>query len=228
MNKGEITFEPMDIESGIRKIRATIFLRKNSSETKQQDRKKFDIWIQYLDIILDQISKSDDIDFPPVLKEISRLNKNLIVIAMLQPSLKNIFNEIKVHFRREPGFERFHEELTRLGNGPKTARSLAWIGDTVIKSAILTKIVRLGISPEELHNKRQSLETNKNLSNLSDRWKLFEHRIHLDPEVPKPKSIEKIKGTLVESMFGIIFIEKGSPGVQEAISMIDTSENKMQ
>ena len=193
------------------------------SEIQQQDRNKVNRWIRNLERILDQISNVDEMDLPQALKEISQGNKNLIVMAMIQPSLKNTFNEINVHFHRVEGAE--SEVLKNLYASPEIAKSLAWIGDTAIKSAVLKKIWKQGISPKELHKARQSLETNENLSRLCDRWKLFEHRIHLDPEDPKSKSIKKIKGTLVESMFGVILIEKGSGGVQEVIPMIYGTEN---
>jgi len=84
----------------------------------------------------------------------------------------------------------------------------------------LMKIWRTGITTEELHNKRQALENNENLSKLSEKWKLFDYRIHFDPENPKDKTKQTIEGTLTEAIFGVIFIEREMKGVQDAIDLI--------
>jgi dsRNA-specific ribonuclease len=215
-----IKINTINIESNIRNIRDEIIIREKTPALKPKHRKKFDTWIEQLDSILDQITKINEIILPLIKKDLnySFKKKNLIVTAMFQPSLKNSFDQIKVHFKNDPSFDKFNEILDKLGTSPDTAKSLAWVGDTIIKYAILESIWRQGITPEELHNKRQSLENNENLSILCKRWKLFENRIHLGPDVPKSKDIQ---GTLVESIYGIIFIEKGIEGVQKAVRLIE-------
>ena len=222
-----IGIETSEIEFTFRRIRDEMSLRAKTPGLKPTHRKKFETWMQHLDRISDQTSEIEKVVLPLMEKDLGYpfTNKDLVITAMFQPSLKNTIDEILVHFRKEPDFEMFKDELTQLVNSPETAKSLAWAGDTVIKFAILRNIWKPGITPEELHNTRKSLENNENLSNLCDRWKLFEHRVHFDPDTPKPKAERKIKGTLVESMFGIIYIEKGIDGVQEAIHLIDPSIN---
>jgi dsRNA-specific ribonuclease len=224
-----IEIETVEIEDTVRKIRDEINTRIKTSALKPTHQKKFVDWLQNLNQIQDQILEIKKVVLPLIKKDLrySFTNKNLIITAMVQPSLKNTIDEIKVHFHNEPDFEMFNDELTKLGTCPETAKSLAWIGDTVIKFAILKQIWKPRITSEELHNTRKSLENNKNLSDLCDRWKLYEHRIHFDDsdKIPQPNTLLKNKGTLVESMYGIIFIEKKIKGVQKAIHLIDPSIN---
>ncbi|MGA2912573.1 MAG: ribonuclease III domain-containing protein [Methanoregula sp.] len=220
----QIKIDTIKMEPSIRRLREDIS-RVNTSALKLTHKQKFDIWVRNLDSILDQIKKINEFVLPQMEKDLGFpfSNRNLIVIAFVQPSLKNIIKEIKVHLTNEPSFKIWEEKLTKLGATPDTAKSIAWVGDTAIKYALLTEIWRPGITPKELHNKRQALEKNENLSKLCDDWDLFDNRIHFDPNVPKDKTKQKIEGTLTEAMFGVIFIERGIAGVQKALHLIDTS-----
>ena len=133
--------------------------------------------------------------------------------------------KIKEHFGAEPKNDISYHVLDKLLAVPDEAKSLAWIGDTAIKYAILRDIWNQKLTTEDLHNKRKKLETNENLSSLCDKWKLFDGRIHLDHDVPKMKKLQKIKGTLTEAIYGVIFIERDIGGVQDALSLINPSRN---
>jgi hypothetical protein len=222
-----IKLEAIEIESSIREIRDEIVSRTKTSELKPTDRKKFEKWIYNLGGILDQISTIKMTVLPSIKKDLhySLLNENLILIAMVRPSLKNTFSQISGHFENEPGFKKFQEKLTLLEKCPDTALSFAWAGDTAIKYAILMDIWKPGVTPEELHNSRLALETNENFSKLCDRWKLFENRIHCDPQVAKEKTINEIKGSLMEAIFGVILIEKGIDDVEKALPLLTLEKN---
>ncbi len=219
----KIKIKTVKIESSVRKIRDEIVSQRTSSELIQKDQKKFDSWIEQLNSILNQITKIDEIVVPLMKKDLnySFRKKNLIVTALVQPSLKNTFYEIKIHFINDSSFECFHEILDKLENSPDIAKSLAWIGDAAIKYAVSSKIWRIDTLTEELNDARKKYESNENLAKLCDEWRLFNHRINFDPENSKPKSANEIKGTLVESIFGVIFIEKGIDGVMAALHLID-------
>ena len=222
----QIEFHAVEIESDIKIILQEISTYRSKTELNKKNEDKFDRWVVQLNSILDQISTSEQNIIPLISKDLGFpfKNKNLFFTAMLQPSLKNTFDEIKIHFRKEPESIISKKKLDELSACSDTGKSLAWIGDTVIKYALLLKIWQPGITPEELHNRRQSLETNVNLSILCDRWKLFEYRIHLDPPYPKQATIDKTKGTLVEAIYGVLYIEKEIDGVQEALPLIDATE----
>ena len=218
-----LEFDQIEIELKIKDLIEDLSLRRKNVQLKQTHRKKFENWIEQLNTIHNQIKKIDEVILPAIQKDLgnSFSNRNLILTAFIQPSVKKLFTEIKTHFKNDPGFVVSPEDLSLLESCSDTAKSLAWIGDTTIKYALLLNIWRPGITPEELHNKRQALENNENLSKLCNGWKLFDCRIHFDPPVPKQATIDKIKGTLVEATYGVIFIERGIKGIQEATGLID-------
>jgi dsRNA-specific ribonuclease len=218
----QIEFEQIEIELEIKELIEDLSIRKKNVQLKQTHQKKFEKWIEQLNTILNQIKKIDEVALPAIKKDLgnSFSNRNLILTVLIQPSVKKLFTDIKTHFKNDPEFVVSPKDLSLLESCSDTAKSLAWIGDTTIKYALLLKIWRPGITPEELHNKRQALENNENLSKLCNGWKLFDCRIHFDPLVPKHATIDKIKGTLVEAIYGVIFIERGIEGVQEAIDLI--------
>jgi len=219
-----IKFESLDIELRIRELTEDLSFRKKNVQMKQTHQKKFDTWINQLEKILVQISNIHTIIIPAIQQDLgnsfSFSDRNLVLTALVQPSVKKIFTEIKIHFRDDPEFVVKPKDLDLLESCSDTAKSLAWVGDTAIKYALLMKIWKPGITSEELHNKRQSLETNENLSLLCDKWKLFDYRINIDPEVPKKMTMIKTKGTLVEAIYGVIFIEQEIKGVQDLIDLI--------
>jgi dsRNA-specific ribonuclease len=223
-NMTHIKFEQIEIELRIRDLIEDLSIRKKNVQLKQTHAQKFDAWINQLEKILVQISNINSNVLPDIQQDLgnsfSFSNRNLVLTALVQPSVKKIFTEIKTHFRNDLEFVVKPKDLDLLESCSDTAKSLAWIGDTAIKYALLLKIWRPGITPEELHNKRQSIETNENLSILCDKWKLFDYRIHIDPDVPKKMTVSKTKGTLVEAIYGVIFIEQEIKGVQGAIDLI--------
>jgi ribonuclease-3 len=221
----QIEMKTIDLEHEIKLLRDDFTLREKSPKLKIKTRLKFDGWIRQLNIILDQITKINETVLPIIKDDLgySFFNNNLVLIAMCQSSIKNTFTEIKIHFPKGEGFVIPRENLDFLENCPEKANTLAWMGDTTIKYAVLLDIWKPGISTEQLHNKRKMYEENENLAKLCDKWKLFDYRIYLDPTVAKSVQLNKIKGTLVEALYGVIFLEKEIDGVRDAISLIKNS-----
>ena len=205
-----------------------ISTRRKNVQLKQTHQKKFDQWIIQLDTILNKIIEIEDVVLPAIQQDLEDpiTDKNLVINAMIRRSVKKTFSEIKTHFKNESDFVFLPKDLALLERCSDTAKSLAWIGDTTIKYTVLLKIWKPGIKTMDLHNQRESFEKNDNLSKLCDTWKLYDHRIHFDPSVPKQATINKIKGTLVEAIYGVIFVERNIEGVEKAIDLIDKSKNK--
>jgi len=222
-----MNFQTVKIEENIEILRNYFSPLSKDPSVKPTDREKFTTWIERFDIIMEKISAFDKNALPKIESDLGyRLsNRNLVLTAITQPSVKNTFREIKDHFRNTPEIPISQTDLMLLEECSDTAGSLAWAGDNAIKLAILLDAWRPGIKPVELHNRRQDLETNKNLSKLCDQWQLFEHRIRLDEGKPDQKTTEKIEGTLVEAIYGVIFIEKKMRGVQAALHLINPSKN---
>ncbi len=60
------------------------------------------------------------------------------------------------------------------------------------------------------------------LARLCDRWGLYEHRIHFDPDTSRSqRKVDRVRGTLVESVFGLLFLREGLKGVASAANLLD-------
>ncbi|MFA4934623.1 MAG: ribonuclease III domain-containing protein [Candidatus Methanoperedens sp.] len=132
---------------------------------------------------------------------------NLVVLSFIQPSIKNIFQEINkssnINFRIN--FEPYLKM-------DEAARVLALIGDAAISLALVQILWQPNISNVgELTKKRAEFASNENLARICDKWDLYDHRIHFDPNKydTKEKTINHVKGTIVEALFGVIYIENG-------------------
>ncbi|UYP48597.1 hypothetical protein NEF87_004882 [Candidatus Lokiarchaeum ossiferum] len=76
----------------------------------------------------------------------------------------------------------------------------------------------------DLTQKREKIVKNDHLAVICDRWQLFEHRIKRVHEgTTAPNNSKKIiheKGTLVEAIFGVIYLEMGFEEVLRVIPSI--------
>ncbi len=71
-----------------------------------------------------------------------------------------------------------------------------------------------------LTQEKSEIVSNEHMAEVCDRWGLYEHRIHLDSEVPSREEIEHDKGTLVEAIYGIIQMEYGFDRVLDNIKYL--------
>jgi hypothetical protein len=175
-------------------------------------RKKFLVWMGELDTILVQIVFVEKKVIPAIESDMNGLrfnNRNRVLLALLQRSVKKLFEDIRIEFGEDPDFILTPEIFDFFINGPGKARAIAWAGDNVINTIIFRTIWNPEKSVEQLHNERRILEENKKLSDICDRWKLFENRLQLDKDSKQDKRLEKIKGTLAEAVIGVIYQEHG-------------------
>jgi dsRNA-specific ribonuclease len=221
---GRIEFPTIEIEKTIRVLtNFSLNLCENPSYGKK-DREKFSRWNSELKRILEQISLFEKHVLPVIGKDLGYpfRDRNLVFIAMMQPSVKNTFSEIKTDFENDTHLPISRQELNLLIAAPDTAESMAWVGDFAIRYAVSLYIWETGLTPEQLHDRREVLVTDKNLSKLCDHWELYRHRFYQDSTGPQEKTREKIQGTLTEAIFGVIFVERDIDGVQNALPLIDT------
>jgi dsRNA-specific ribonuclease len=214
--------QSVEIEKNIGILKEYFSFLTNDQQYKPSDREKFKKWVLAFEKIFRQISLFDKNVLPVIETDLNYpfFNRDLVLTAIMQPSVKNPFSEIKKQFGNESEFVISQSDLDLLERCSDVSGSLAWMGDAAIHYAISKNIWEPEITMEELDKKRKSLESDDNLSKLCDTWKLYDNRIHFDPPVPKHATINEIKGTLVEAIYGVIFIEQGFEGVQEAIDLI--------
>lgn len=87
---------------------------------------------------------------------------------------------------------------------------LALIGDAALDLAIVQTLWDSSLSKTgELTEERQKLASNENLAIYCDEWGLYSSRLHRLQTIPdektKKETVEHVKGTLVESIFGVVY-----------------------
>jgi|GEM_PF-5183463 len=224
----KIEFPTIEIEKTIRLL-ADYFstLKDDPAITKKKKREKFSKWNCELIRILERISRFQKHVLPLIKEDLgySFTDRNLVLTAMMQPSVKNTFSDIKTDFENDTQLPISPQELNLLIAAPDTAESMAWVGDFAIRYAVSLHVWETGLTPEQLHNKREFLVTDKNLSKLCDHWELYDYRFYQDSAGPQEKTRETIQGTLTEAIFGVIFVERDIDGIQNALHLIDPAMN---
>jgi len=160
---------------------------------------------------IDQVKESLRPNLEKVLG-VSLHKNNLLLVAMFQPSTKNLFLEMMDEFPSK------QEELKHLVALSEMAEALALVGDAAISLAALHTVwqsnsVDVGV----LTQKRSDIVSNEHMAELCDNWGLYEHRIHFDPHAVSKSEMEHDKGTLLEAIYGIVYIEHGFEKIKELI-----------
>ncbi|MHA1882862.1 MAG: ribonuclease III domain-containing protein [Candidatus Thorarchaeota archaeon] len=150
-----------------------------------------------------------------------KLEPDLLLAALFQPSVKNLFIELKTHYSEVKNPPVSDDHLSDLVELCEVGKTLALVGDSALDLAVLPYIwepemARVG----SLTKKRSEYVSNDHLASVCDRWGLYDARIHFDPTTPTKKEINHIKGTLVESIFGILFLYGGLEAVNKAVPLL--------
>ncbi|MCK4740359.1 MAG: hypothetical protein KAT22_02350 [Candidatus Thorarchaeota archaeon] len=171
-------------------------------------------WITQLTSMQSLIDRVKD-SLRPKLEEVLgvSLHKNeLLLVALFQPSTKNLFLEMIDEFPSK------QEELKHLVALSEMAEALALVGDAAISLAALHHVWQpKSIDAGVLTQKRSDIVNNEHMAELCDNWGLYEHRIHFDPHAVSKSEMEHDKGTLLEAIYGIVYIEQGLEKVKELI-----------
>ena len=171
-------------------------------------------WVKQLTSILSLMARVKESLRPKLEKilEVSLHKNELLLVAMFQPSTKNLFLEMIDEFPAK------QEELKHLVALSEMAEALALVGDAAISLAVLhnvwqSKSVDVGV----LTQKRSDIVSNEHMAELCDNWGLYEQRIHFDPHAVSKSEMEHDKGTLLEAIYGIVYIEHGFEKIKELI-----------
>ena len=184
--------------------------RSNQLPDHLREKRKITNWI-------DQIKKINDAIYNIKKSKIDELERNinynfaepdLVVLSFIQPSIRKMFEE-------------FYTDSSRLGldvdfepylNMDKATKVLALIGDAAISLALVQILWQPNISNVGgLTTKRSEYASNKHLAKVCDKWRLYGFRIHYDPNQPENdgNKINHAKGTIIEAIFGVVYIEAG-------------------
>jgi dsRNA-specific ribonuclease len=151
------------------------------------------------------------------------IEPNLITLTLFRPSTRNIFIELGKYFQEEH-FDMFKLEkfefMSELGD---IADGLALLGDSALNLAATQEIWEDGILDKgKITIEKAKIVGNLNLARYCDELDLYNNRIHLESKKMQTKieKIQHIKGTLVEGIIGVIYIENGIDGILKILKML--------
>jgi 23S rRNA maturation mini-RNase III len=171
-------------------------------------------YLDELKYMIDQMEKIDKIIIPKLehLFHLQFSTPEMIMLALATKSVRTIFENLNIHFRSDPNRPLTEQELMELASSGDAAVVLALIGDAALDLAIVQTLWDSSLSKTgELTKKREKVASNENLAKFCDEWNLYTSRLHrLDAPKSaetKEKTLEHEKGTLVESVLGVVYLE---------------------
>ncbi|MDD1671584.1 MAG: hypothetical protein LUO82_01110 [Methanomicrobiales archaeon] len=229
-----LRWKDVGIEEKLERLHSCVIqLLQKAPPARSSEREKFTRWGENLQELRRKIADIREQVLPLLERDLgnSLVSGEILFLALFQPSTRNLFSEIEVHLQRGGTCALTPLELGELALLPESAKTLAWVGDAALSLAVLNQIwvpsiTRVG----ELTEKRKEYVQNTNLARLCDRWELYEHRLHLDPPSDPTtltrETVDHLKGTLVEAIFGILFLAGGVTAVADAIPLLQPPHQK--
>ena len=156
-------------------------------------------------IIIPKLEKLFNLTFP---------TPEMVMFALARPSIRNIFEDLNTHFKDAENRPLGEEELMELASSGDAAVVLALIGDAALDLAIVQILWDSSLSKTgELTIKRKKVVSNNNLALYCDEWGLYSCRLNRlrasSTDDTKTETLEHVKGTLVESILGVVYQEFG-------------------
>ncbi len=185
---------------------------------------KFSRWERDLRLILERFRLIDTSIRPFIEQRLNvPLDEELFASVFFQPSTKNLFLEIATHLEHIGLSDQYGALLGSLAMTCEFAKVLALIGDAALSMASLHYVWRPDSREVgELTQKRSELVKNERLAQLCDAWGLYEQRIHFDPVTESKSEIDHIKGTLIEALCGVLYIQHGLAKVGRVVSYLNS------
>ena len=209
--KSTLSWKPLHIEERLNVLSRTVKMTR--SKTPDQNTKlltKLEKWLEDIQSIQDGLKKVRD-ELVPDIERILGITfqyKELFQVAMFQPSTKNIFLELEVQYRRSKNKPLDSDGFEEMINLSEMAKVIALVGDAVISSSVLQYLWEPHLGHAGIITQRKAeIVSNENMAKLCDKWGLYEYRIHFDPDAPSKSEMDHDKGTLLEAVYGIIYIE---------------------
>ena len=206
-----LSWSPIHIEDRLELLSKTV--RNTRIETPKNNTRllaKLERWLQDIGSIQESLKRIRE-DLVPDLVKVLGLdfeNKELFQVAMFQPSTKNLFLELETQYRRSKNNPLDSEGFAELINLSEMSRVLALVGDAVISSAVLQHLWEPHLGDAgKITQRKAEIVSNEHMAKLCDNWGLYEYRIHFDPDTTSKSEINHDKGTLLEAIYGIIYIE---------------------
>ena len=214
----------LDLKKQLHDIREVVKVDLLETPTnKTRTTEKMKRWANQLEHIIDAVHDIETV-LAPRLEQILGTqfkDRELLSISMFQPSTKNLFLELQIHYCKRGEKRVDCEAIAELTLLSDVGEILALLGDAAIDVAILHHIWRPKASDVgTLTRDRSKLVSNAHLSKKCDEWGLYEKRIHFDPRTPTKSEMEHDKGTLVEALYGMLYVELGFNRVRELVALL--------
>lgn len=184
--------------------------RSNQLPDNLREKKKIINWIDQIKRMNDNIDNIKKSKLPELERNINYrfAEPNLVVLSFIQPSIRKMFEEL---YTDSSGLG-LNVDFEPYLHMDEAAKVLAFIGDAAISLALVQILWQPNISNVGgLTTKRSEYASNKNLAKVCDKWRLYGFRIHYDSNLPKnnEKKTNHAKGTIIEAIFGVVYIEAG-------------------
>lgn len=192
-----------------------------------RDFRKLQGYLNELDYLLDQMNNIQH-NVIPKLEDQIRIKfptPELILISLSRPSIRNIFDNLNGYFEKQDSSPINPEEFDELAATGDAANVLALVGDAALDLAVVEMLWDSSLKTAGvLTTKRTEIVSNAKLASICDRWNLYEARLRRFKEPTEYQSLnEKIeheKATLVEAIFGVIYLEFGFKEVLRILPLI--------
>jgi len=197
--------------------------RKETPRRNTRTLDKLDRWDKSIQQVESKLVEIEEILGPRLENEldIDLRDSELLQIGMFQPSTKNIFLELETEYRYDRNSPLSNQDFENLINLPEMAQALALVGDAAIDMAVLHYLWEpTAADVGMLTQRRADIVANEHLADICDDWGLYEYRIHFDPGYPSDAEMQHDKGTLLEAVYGIIYVEHGFDTVEREITHI--------
>ncbi|MHA2056959.1 MAG: ribonuclease III domain-containing protein [Candidatus Thorarchaeota archaeon] len=207
-----LSYSPIHIEDRLDLLSKTIqTTRRETPENNTRLLTKLERWLQEIKSMQEGLKRIRE-DLVPYLEGVLGITfekKELFQVAMFQPSTKNIFMELETQYRRSKEDPLGSDGFAEMINLGEMAKVLALVGDAVISSAVLQHLWEPHLGDAgKITQRRSEIVSNEHMAKLCDAWGLYGFRIHFDPDTPSKSEMNHDKGTLLEAIYGIIYLEK--------------------
>ncbi|MHA2358973.1 MAG: ribonuclease III domain-containing protein [Candidatus Thorarchaeota archaeon] len=209
--KFTLSWKPIQLVNRMDTLSKTVqTTRKNTPRNNTRLVKKLDRWLHDIKYIQKCFQRIED-TLIPMLQDILNVkfqSTELFLVAMFQPSTKNIFLELETQYRHSDDDPLGQDGFAEMINLSEMGQVLALVGDAVISSAVLQHLWEPHLGDAgKITQRKAEIVSNEHMAKLCDKWNLYDYRIHFDPETPSKSEVNHDKGTLLEAIYGIIYIE---------------------
>lgn len=194
-------------------------------ENAARKAKKLNKWIDDLENF---ILKHENIqlNLKPTLEmtlSIEFKNPNLISLALFRPSTRNLFLELEQYFQEAHPNNLILDKFDFMSELGDIAEGLALLGDCALDLAVTQELMEDGIMDKgKITVEKANIVQNLSLARLCDELNLYNNRIHLESKKSDAKetTIHHAKGTLVEAVIGVVYLEQGLESVIKILKML--------